>query len=304
MSHCELADPRNRASDHPSSSRSVASPHPFRSRRCYQQPPDQRLPGPRDAASPMFFPAGVLAGHKPQIRHQRRRRGKSSKVMQLRQDQHGRQRIDAAETPQPRHRLAIAICLRHLRETLVEFGEPRLELIDRQQIIVDDRALGRVPPRERVDPTTMGTRPVLPCEVQPAPQQQLPRRCRQRCKSSRASSRARARSRTASSSGVGGCTAVRSPARPNSASFRESRRFVFTRSPGFRGISAGATTSQLTSDHRRGGREEPEITAGRLAASRSPEEPRGPHASSSNTGVCGSISNQQTAPPRNMQASM
>jgi hypothetical protein len=29
---------------------------------------------------------------------------------------------------------------------------------------------------------------------------------------------------------------------------RASRRFVFTRSPGFRGIDAAATTSQLTRD--------------------------------------------------------
>ena len=42
----------------------------------------------------------------------------------------------------------------------------------------------------------------------------------------------------------GGCTTVSSPARPSSASFRASRRFVFTRSPGLRGINAGAMTSQ------------------------------------------------------------
>jgi hypothetical protein len=48
------------------------------------------------------------------------------------------------------------------------------------------------------------------------------------------------------SSGVGGCTVVSKPARPNSTSFRASRRFVFTRSPGFRGIRAGAMTSHCT----------------------------------------------------------
>ena len=35
-------------------------------------------------------------------------------------------------------------------------------------------------------------------------------------------------------------------ARSSSASLRASRRFVFTRSPGFRGTNAGAMTWQLT----------------------------------------------------------
>ena len=47
-------------------------------------------------------------------------------------------------------------------------------------------------------------------------------------------------SRTASWSGVGAWTSVRSPARSSSARFRAARQSVFTRSPGLRGISAGA----------------------------------------------------------------
>ena len=70
----------------------------------------------------------------------------------------------------------------------------------------------------------------------------FPKRCRHRCKSSRASSSARHRSRTASSASVGGRTSVKSPARRSSTSLRASRRFVLIRSPGFRGMSAGAIT--------------------------------------------------------------
>ena len=61
--------------------------------RFHQQPPHQRVPGAGDATTSMLVPTGVLAGHQPQVRHQRRRGRESSHVMQLGQDQHGRQRI-------------------------------------------------------------------------------------------------------------------------------------------------------------------------------------------------------------------
>jgi hypothetical protein len=63
--------------------------------------------------------------------------------MHLRQDQDGGQRLDPAETPQPRHRLAIGIRVRDL-------GEPCVELINRQEIVVDDRALSGMGPRELI----------------------------------------------------------------------------------------------------------------------------------------------------------
>ena len=59
-----------------------------------------------------------------------------------------------------------------------------------------------------------------------------------------ASSRARVRSRIASSSTLGTYTAVRSPERASLASCTASLRSVLTRSPGFLGISEGATTQQ------------------------------------------------------------
>jgi hypothetical protein len=60
------------------------------------------------------------------------------------------------------------------------------------------------------------------------------------------SARARHRSRTASSAGVGTRITVSSSARCNRANRRQSRRSVLTRSPGERGTSDGATTSQAT----------------------------------------------------------
>src|SRR5262245_61689303 len=70
-----------------------------------QEPSDQRVASASDAAAPMLFAARVLARHEPEIRHQRGRRREPPKVMQLRKDQHGRQRIDASKAAQPPDRL-------------------------------------------------------------------------------------------------------------------------------------------------------------------------------------------------------
>ena len=70
-------------------------------RRFNQQPADQRVARSRDAAAAMLLAAGVLARDEPQKRHQGPRRGEPPEVVQLRQDQDRRQRIDAAEAPQP-----------------------------------------------------------------------------------------------------------------------------------------------------------------------------------------------------------
>ena len=168
--------------------------------------------------------------------------------MQLREDQHRRQRIDAAETAQPPDRLPIRLGLRDLRQPGIQLHEPGVGVIDRQQVIVDDGA----PPHASTsdcrstggarasnsDPRSAARAAAATCLSGADTAADLPAR-------HPAHGRGPARPRTR---GVGGCTAVSNPARPSSTSFRASRRFVFTRSPGFRGISAGATTSQLTRD--------------------------------------------------------
>ena len=126
--------------------------------------------------------------------------------------------------------------------------EPALDLVDRQQVVVDHRPFRGVLPLDRPDPLPMGLRPVLASrKVQTAPQQQLAQPMASalhivaRIIPGPTQDRA-----TASSAGVGGWTSVNRPARSNSASLRASRLSVFTRSPGLRGISAGAMTTQVT----------------------------------------------------------
>ena len=142
-------------------------------RRFHQQPTDQRVARARDAATPMLLPAGVLARHQPEIRHQRPRRREPPKVMQLGQDQHRGQRIDAPETAQPPDALPIRLASRRSRPAARP--TPRVApQCDRSP--ADSR---RRPRARRGAPTSdsrstpMRPRPVAPAVVQAAAQQQL-----------------------------------------------------------------------------------------------------------------------------------
>jgi len=53
--------------------------------------------------------------------------------VQLGQDQDGRQGVDATEAAQPCDWLSVRIALRYLRQSGVEFHEPRLDLIEAEQ---------------------------------------------------------------------------------------------------------------------------------------------------------------------------
>ena len=116
----------------------------------------------------MLLAAGVFAGHEPEIRHQGARRLKPAKVVQLRQYQDRGQRVDPAKTAQPRHWLSIRIGLRNLHQVGIQLDEPRLDLIDGQQIVRPPRAPR--PASKRVP----RCRPVSSCDRgQPAAQEQL-----------------------------------------------------------------------------------------------------------------------------------
>ena len=63
--------------------------------RFHQEPADQAVARARDPAAAMFLTAGVLAGYQSEIGHQRAGRLEATKVVQLRQDQDGREGVDA-----------------------------------------------------------------------------------------------------------------------------------------------------------------------------------------------------------------
>src|SRR5437773_8001431 len=119
-------------------------------------------------------------------------------------------------------------------------------MIDRQQVVIEDRLGGGMFKPERPQPLHVPHSPVTLGVVIAiaASQQEL----------AHAMARARqvlphavaAPARSDSSASLGGCTAVNIPERSISASFRASRPSVLIRSPGLIGIRDGATTSQIT----------------------------------------------------------
>jgi hypothetical protein len=90
----------------------------------HQHPADQRIARSCDPAAPMFLATRILAGDKAQVRHQRARRLEPTKIVQLSENQDRRQRVDAAETPQPRHRFPVRVGLRGLRQLCIQLEQP------------------------------------------------------------------------------------------------------------------------------------------------------------------------------------
>ena len=121
----------------------------------------------------MFLAAGVFPRHEPEIRHQGARRLKPPKVVQLGQHHHRRQRLDPPEAPQPPHRVLVGCSRCDGGQLGVELPQPRVEVIDRQQIVIHHDPFGRVLPCQAVDPAPMRLRPVPSAVVQAAAQEQL-----------------------------------------------------------------------------------------------------------------------------------
>jgi len=71
-----------------------------------QDSPDEGIARLRDAAPAGVLATRVLAGHKSQVRHERPSALKPPEVMELGDDDHRRQRVDAAKAAQPRDRNA------------------------------------------------------------------------------------------------------------------------------------------------------------------------------------------------------
>ena len=56
------------------------------------------------------------------------------------------------KAPQPAHRFPIRIGVRHRDQLRIQLHQPGLEVVDRQQVVVDDDPVGRVWPRQTIDP--------------------------------------------------------------------------------------------------------------------------------------------------------
>ena len=121
--------------------------------------PDEGIAGLRDAAPSRVLAARMLTRDEPQIGHERARTVKPPEIMKLGDDDHGRQRVDPAKAPQPSHRLPVWLGLCDLVQRRVQFRQPRLKLLNGQQVIIGDPSVSRMVPREAAQPAPMGLTP-------------------------------------------------------------------------------------------------------------------------------------------------
>src|SRR5262245_13577461 len=110
---------------------------------------------------------GVLAGHQAHVGPQLARGTEAVAVDELGEQDHGAEGVDPAETAEPAHRLAVRVARRERVDLAVEFGAPRLRLLDGEQRGVAGalqlgllEALGAEPGPMRLAP--VGARPIPP----------------------------------------------------------------------------------------------------------------------------------------------
>jgi hypothetical protein len=143
-----------------------------------KQTPHAPVARPGDAPSPLPASARTLAGHQAEIRHQLAGRGEALEVVYLRHDRERAQRVETSEATQPAHRLPIGHPLRDRLELRIQRLEPALELLEPEQMIVQDRLVGRVLEPPTPQPLEMGPGPGL--APQPRRSRNFPSRCRTR----------------------------------------------------------------------------------------------------------------------------
>ena len=114
-----------------------------------------------DPATSAMFAAAVLAGHQPEVGHQRGRRGEAPHVVQLRGQAQRRDRVDAAEAPQMGHRRLVRLLSSGLGQSFVQGRDPRLLLLDRQQVVLEHDPVGGSGELQAVQPGVMTLGPLV-----------------------------------------------------------------------------------------------------------------------------------------------
>jgi hypothetical protein len=112
----------------------------------HEDPASMGVAGLGESAASVPIPRRVLAGHQPQIGHERPRTAKTLEVDDLGHQDHGRQRIDAAETPQGSDGLAVARVVREVFDRPIEIGPAAQRLLEGLDHHIDSRGNERFPP--------------------------------------------------------------------------------------------------------------------------------------------------------------
>ncbi len=127
-----------------------------------------------DPPSALAASAAVLTGHQPQISHQLRSGSEASDILQFGYQSHGGHGADATEASQPSHRNPERFAGGDLIQMLVQALHSCFVLFDRQEIVLEDRAIDLTLEPKSAKPRTMPLGPVATAtEDQAAPQEEL-----------------------------------------------------------------------------------------------------------------------------------
>src|SRR5262245_59647173 len=94
-----------------------------------------------DRSSSVLVARGVFAWYQAKERHESTRRLEAVEVVQLRHERHGRYRVDSSEAAQPRNRLAVRLFRAERNQLLFQSTNQLLKMLDRSQVVVEDRAI-------------------------------------------------------------------------------------------------------------------------------------------------------------------
>ena len=118
------------------------------------------LPALVSAPPALPVPRGGLAGDQAQIGHELARAAEALKVDDLGHQDHGRQRVDAAEAPEPPHRGPIGGGVGQRDDLLVQVGQAGQRLLEGEQGGVERALQGRQDKLLLADPSPMALAPV------------------------------------------------------------------------------------------------------------------------------------------------
>ena len=140
----------------------------------HHQPPRQRVARLRDRPAAMTLPAGVLPrapapgtasapGPSETAAHRAARRAAASRSACR----------CPPEAAQPAHRLPIRLGGGHGGQLRIQLHQPGFEVVDRQQVVVHDHPVGRMRPRQTIDPAPVRLGPRATRIVQPSAKRQF-----------------------------------------------------------------------------------------------------------------------------------
>jgi hypothetical protein len=125
-----------------------------------EDPAGMGLAGLRDGAASFRLSGGVLARHEAEIGHEFAGALEPLEVHDLRQEDHGRERVEAAEAAEPADRLPVGGRLGQARDGLVQFGLVGPGLLEREEGGVQGALRGGVLELLPAEPGPMPLRPV------------------------------------------------------------------------------------------------------------------------------------------------